>query len=72
MSAQDKVFPVPSAWEGRAWIDSAAYRREYSRSIHDPQRFWAEQATHLDWFHSPSRRSLYLPERARGWLDSLG
>ncbi len=55
MSVQDKVFPVPAAWKGLAWIDSAAYRREYQRSIHDPQRFWAEQATHLDWFHSPSR-----------------
>jgi acetyl-CoA synthetase len=52
---RDSIFPVPELWQSQAWFDNAAYHRDYQRSLHDPQRFWAEQAEHLDWFRSPTR-----------------
>jgi hypothetical protein len=36
MSSND-VFAVPPSWKGRAWIDAAGYRREYARSLQDPE-----------------------------------
>ena len=55
MSNSELTFPVPEQWQRRAWIDEPTYRREYERSLRDPQRFWAEQAERLDWFKSPTR-----------------
>jgi acetyl-CoA synthetase len=49
-----EVFPVPEAFSRRAWVDEAAYRREYARSISDPQGFWADQAWRLDWYRAPN------------------
>ncbi|HLS86342.1 MAG TPA: acetate--CoA ligase [Burkholderiales bacterium] len=49
------LFPVPEAFAKRAWVDEAAYRREYARSLEQPDAFWAEQARRLDWFHRPRR-----------------
>ena len=53
MSAQ--VVPVPENFRRRAWVDEAAYRREYVRSIADPEGFWADQAARLEWIRRPSR-----------------
>ncbi|MGH8699091.1 MAG: acetyl-coenzyme A synthetase N-terminal domain-containing protein, partial [Burkholderiales bacterium] len=48
--SSNEIFPVPASWQGRAWIDEAAYRREYARALRDPAGFWAEHAARLDWF----------------------
>ena len=48
-------FPVPPEFARRAWVDEAAYRREYARSLADPQGFWADQAWRLDWYRAPKR-----------------
>ena len=45
--SSNEIFPVPASWQGRAWIDEAGYRREYERSLRDPQGFWAEHAARL-------------------------
>jgi acetyl-CoA synthetase len=50
-----EVFPVPPHWQGKAWIDAAAYRRGYERSLRDPDGFWAEQARTLHWSSAPER-----------------
>jgi acetyl-CoA synthetase len=55
MSNSELSFPVPEQWQRQAWIDEPTYRREYERSLRDPQHFWAEQAARLDWFRSPTR-----------------
>jgi acetyl-CoA synthetase len=52
--SSNELFPVPASWKGRAWIDEAAYRREYERSLRDPEGFWAEHAARLDWFRKPT------------------
>ncbi|HEX4881992.1 MAG TPA: acetate--CoA ligase [Porticoccaceae bacterium] len=38
------VYPVPTAWQRTAYIDSARYREMYRRSVSEPDQFWAEQA----------------------------
>ncbi len=51
----DEIFPVPADFARRAWVDEAAYRRDYARSLADPEGFWADQAWRLDWFREPTR-----------------
>jgi acetyl-CoA synthetase len=49
------VFPVTDEWAARAHCDSAKYRELYDRSVRDPDGFWADQATRLDWLKKPTR-----------------
>ena len=45
-----KTYDIPAAFAEHAHMDEAQYRAMYSRSIEDPQGFWAEQAERfLDW-----------------------
>ena len=55
MSASELTFPVPEHWQRSAWIDERTYRREYERSLREPEKFWAERAASLDWFQAPTR-----------------
>jgi acetyl-CoA synthetase len=50
-----ETFLIPEAFHQRAWVDLATYRREYARSLADPDGFWAEQSERLDWFRRPAR-----------------
>jgi acetyl-CoA synthetase len=45
----EKVYAVPADWQKRALIDDAKYQEMYTRSIKDPNGFWAEQAKRIDW-----------------------
>ncbi len=47
--SQDILYPVPDAWQQRAWVNQRAYNEEYQRSITDPDSFWAEQGKRIDW-----------------------
>ena len=50
------MIPVKAAISdsGRAHVDGMdAYRRLYRESIEDPDRFWLDQASTLDWFAPP-------------------
>ena len=49
------LVPVPPEFARRAWVDEATYRREYARSLSDPDGFWSDQAWRLDWYQAPSR-----------------
>jgi len=55
MSDQELVFPVPTEWKGKAWIDATGYRRAYKRSLRDPNTFWAAEAASFEWFRKPTR-----------------
>jgi acetyl-CoA synthetase len=55
MSAQELIFAVPEAFAKKAWIDAGGYRREYERSMREPQAFWREKARTLDWVVEPTR-----------------
>ena len=45
----EKIYDVPADWAKRAWVDQAKYQQMYTRSIGDPNGFWAEQAKRIDW-----------------------
>ena len=65
--SDSKVYDVlPHAAE-RALIDEAAYQAMYSRSIEDPEGFWADMASeHVDWFRKVGQgRGLELRGRRR-------
>jgi len=44
-----EVFPVPSEWAAKAFIDANRYAAMYRRSIEDSAGFWGEQGRRLDW-----------------------
>jgi acetyl-CoA synthetase len=54
MSSTELTFPVTEYWRSTAWLDERTYRRQYERSLRDPERFWAERAESLDWFTAPT------------------
>src|SRR5215469_6026511 len=43
------LFPIPDAFAGAAWVDTAAYERMYEESLSDPEGFWGEQGKRLHW-----------------------
>ncbi|MEN8107558.1 MAG: acetate--CoA ligase [Pseudomonadota bacterium] len=48
--SDSKIYDIPAAYADHALIDEAQYQSMYTRSIEDPQGFWAEQAEiFLDW-----------------------
>ncbi|MFC3676148.1 acetate--CoA ligase [Ferrovibrio xuzhouensis] len=47
--AENELFPVSQDWAKRAWVDSAKYQAMYTRSVQDPQGFWAEHGKRVDW-----------------------
>jgi acetyl-CoA synthetase len=49
---EERVFPPPKAFAKMAWIKSMAeYRKLYTESINQPEKFWARQAKEeLVWF----------------------
>ncbi|HZQ42401.1 MAG TPA: acetate--CoA ligase [Acidobacteriaceae bacterium] len=48
---ENRLFPPPPQFAGKAWIGSEAeYERLYRRSVDDPEGFWAEAAGELEWF----------------------
>jgi acetyl-CoA synthetase len=48
---ENRVFPPPQAFAEKAWIGSEAeYERLYAKSVDQPEEFWAEAASELDWF----------------------
>ena len=47
--SDDKIYAVPADWQKRALVDDAKYQAMYTRSIKDPNGFWAEHAKRVDW-----------------------
>ena len=49
MSVTVKTYPVPEKWSSSAWINNEKYRAMYDQSVNDPDGFWGEQASRVDW-----------------------
>jgi acetyl-CoA synthetase len=48
---EDRLFPPPAEFSAKARIKSEAeYEAMYSRSIDQPEAFWTEAASELEWF----------------------
>ncbi|MGC1695175.1 MAG: acetate--CoA ligase [Pseudolabrys sp.] len=67
----DKIYDVPSAWQKRAFADSAKYEEMYARSIKDPSGFWAEQAKRIDWIKpfSKVKNTSYAGNVSIKWFE---
>lgn len=49
--SENPTYPVPADFADNAHIDAERYAQMYTRSIEDPDGFWAEQAEQfIDWF----------------------
>jgi acetyl-CoA synthetase len=51
----DVIHPAPADFIARAAIKPDDYRRDYARSIADPDAFWADVARRLDWYQVPTQ-----------------
>jgi acetyl-CoA synthetase len=48
---ENRVFPAPAEFAAKAHVKSIAeYDAMYQRSVDDPDAFWAEAASELEWF----------------------
>ncbi len=43
------LYPVPSEWRARAYVNAEQYAALYEQSVRDPDGFWRAQAARLDW-----------------------
>jgi acetyl-CoA synthetase len=59
----EKVYPVSKAWAGKAYVDDAKYKKMYTASIKDPDKFWAEHGGRIDWFkpYTKVKNTSYKP-----------
>src|SRR3712207_4911130 len=70
--SEAKLHPVSSEWADRAFIDAETYRALYRQSVDDPDAFWGEQATRLDWIRPFSRvkdTSFAYPNVSIKWFE---
>jgi acetyl-CoA synthetase len=51
------LVPVPQAYADRASVTAKVYDEKYRRSIEDPDGFWRDELTRLDWFKTPTKIS---------------
>ena len=60
----EKIYDVPADWRKRAFVDDAKYNEMYARSVKDPNGFWAEQASRIDWIKpfSKVKNTSYDPQ----------
>jgi acetyl-CoA synthetase len=45
----EKIYDVTADWQKRVLVDDAKYQEMYTRSIKDPNGFWADHAKRVDW-----------------------
>ena len=59
----EKIYPVSKAWEKRAHVTDAKYKKMYSASVKDPEKFWGEHGKRIDWFkpYSKVKNTTYEP-----------
>lgn len=48
------IYPVPEAAKQRSYLSVAEHSEMYQKSVDNPDEFWREQASILDWFRFPS------------------
>ncbi|MSO89347.1 MAG: acetate--CoA ligase [Rhodospirillaceae bacterium] len=47
--SEHHVFPVPDHVARAAWVEEAAFREMYDRSVADPEGFWGEHGKRIAW-----------------------
>jgi acetyl-CoA synthetase len=61
---EGRIFPPSKEVIQRAYINHEQYEKMYERSVKDPDGFWLEQATTLDWFKKPTKGRKYIWDTA--------
>src|SRR4051812_19567619 len=51
----EKIYDVPAEWANRAFVDAAKYKDMYAKSVKEPDAFWLEQSSRLDWAKAPTK-----------------
>jgi acetyl-CoA synthetase len=51
----DDLIPIPASFQTDPFYDAARYQAEYRRALADPDGFWRDQVTRLDWIETPTR-----------------
>jgi len=66
-----EVFPVPASVAEAAYVDDAAYRAMYQRSVEDPDGFWGEHGKRLDWIkpYTKVKDTRYAPDVSIKWFE---
>ena len=54
LSHEHRTFPPAPEVVQRALLNAAQFNTLYQRSIHEPDKFWLEQAQTLEWFKKPT------------------
>ena len=55
MLDEQKMHAPSDDFASKAHIDRTKYDQMYARSIEDPEGFWSEQMTRLDWMKTPTK-----------------
>ena len=50
-----QIHDVSAEWARRAFVNDAKYREMYERSVRDPEGFWYEHGSRIDWFRTYSQ-----------------
>ncbi len=48
------LYPVDPAFAAQANLSAADYQRDYAQARQDPEAFWGQMATRLDWYTAPT------------------
>ena len=60
LQTEGRTFPPPAGFAAKAHIKSFdEYQAMYDRSVNDPDGFWLEQASVLDWVKKPTKAREY-------------
>ena len=51
----DTVYPVPADWAANALVGEACYHARYRQSVENPDGFWREEASRIDWMRPFTR-----------------
>ncbi len=68
----DHLFPPSREAVAHTFVTKARYDEMYARSVADPDGFWREQMTRLDWIKSPTKiknTSFAFPDISIKWFE---
>ena len=53
-----KIIEVKEIWKDNSYFDNEKYKKLYAESIKDPETFWSEQASSIDWIKPFSKAAI--------------
>src|SRR3569832_766007 len=70
--SDDLLFPPSEAAKARTWVTAKQKNTKKTRSVSDPDGFWAEQAKRIDWIKAPTKiknTSYAYPNISIKWFE---